>query len=83
MKVRYKKTGTEAEASNFNMHAMAEVLTGDDSPFISELDVFIEATNSWMDMNTAFREHYLITDNYNSYFFEPKNDEDKQRGYTL
>ncbi len=32
-------------------------------------------------MNEAFENHDLITDNYNTEFFEPKNDEEKKRGY--
>lgn len=85
MKVRYKKTLSEASASQFNMHALSEVLTGDDSPSISELDVWLTKTNppGWKDMGQAFRDKDLITDNYDSRFFEPENEEDRKRGYTL
>ena len=81
MKVRYKKTGTETEASRFNVNALAEVLTGDDSPFIKDLDVYLEATSEWKDMSEAFRDHDLITDDYNEHFFEPKTQEDRERGW--
>lgn len=83
MKVRYKKTGGEANSSQFNVHAMSEVLTGDDSAFISELDVWIVALQEWKDMEQAFRDHDIIIDNYNTRFFEPRNAEDRERGYTL
>lgn len=81
MKVRYKKTGSEAEASRFNVSALAEVLTGDDSPSIYELDVFLPKLNSWKDMSRAFHDKDLITDNYNTSFGEPRTDEDRARGY--
>lgn len=83
MKVRYKKTGSEAEASRFNMHALAEVLTGDDSASISDLDVWLSAHNAWKDMHHAFKDRDLITDNDNSCFFEPSTDEDRAHGFAL
>ena len=63
--------------------ALSEVLTSDDSVFVADLDVYIEAIGSWIDMNTAFENGDIITDNYNRFFFEPTNDEDRKRGYTL
>ena len=83
MKVRYKKTGSEAYSRNFNVSAIGEVLTGDDSPFISELDVYLEALGQWKDMRQSFRDKDLIIDNYNTWFFEPTSEEDRERGYTL
>lgn len=83
MRVRYKKNGTETNASTFNLSSLDEVLTGDDSPSIHELDVFLEATQSWKDMAEAFEDHDVITDNMDTYFFEPTNDEDRKRGFTL
>ena len=64
MKIRYKETGTEADANAFNMHAMAEVLTGDDSAFISELDVWVN--NEWKDMDQAFKDEDIIPNNLNN-----------------
>jgi hypothetical protein len=81
VKVRYKDTGGEAWASGFNMCAMAEVLTGDDSASITSLDVFVNG--AWKDMGQAFRDKDIITDNFNSCFFAPPTPEDKERGYTL
>jgi len=85
MKVRYKKTGSEAYAysRNFNVNAIGEVLTGDDSSLIAELDVYLEALGQWKDMRRAFRDKDLIIDNYNTCFFEPTSEEDRERGYTL
>ena len=81
MKVRYKKTGTEAAASGFNVYAIGEVLTGDDTVYIKDLDVFLPALNAWKDMNEAFQDHDLIVDDYNTYFFEPENDAERERGW--
>lgn len=85
MKVRYKVRPDEVleGISEFNTYAPAEVLTGDDSAFIRDLDVFIEARQEWVDMPEAFRGKDLIVNNYNSRFFEPQNEEDRGRGYTL
>lgn len=81
--LRYKKTGTETFSSRFNTYGLGEILTGDDSCIIAEMDVFLEATKEWKDMAQAFQDHDLINDNYNIYFFEPKNEEDRKRGFTL
>jgi hypothetical protein len=84
MKVRYKKNPEEIRySSNFNTSAIGEVLTGDDSPFFHELDVFLELKQEWKDLRQAFADRDLITDNYNTCFFEPKNQEDRRRGFTL
>lgn len=83
MKVRYKKTGSEADSNHFNVAAVNEVLTGDDSAFISELDVWIVAIQAWKDMNQAFRDRDITIDNYNTVFFEPHNAEERERGYAL
>jgi hypothetical protein len=79
MKVRYKKTGTEAEASRLNVHAMAEVLTGDDSASVNELDVFVNG--QWKDMRQAFKDRDIIPDNYHEWFGQPRNQADRDRGY--
>lgn len=80
--LRYKEHPEDSfNASQFNVHAMAEVLTGDDSAFVSSLDVLING--EWKDMGQAFKDHDLITDNYNTCFFEPRDDEERKRGYAL
>lgn len=83
MKIRYQETGEIGAASQFNIHAISEVLTGDDSAYIYELDVWIEALQAWKPLADAFRDRDVIVDNYNTYFFEPQTDEDRERGYTL
>lgn len=79
MKVRYKKSKIERHATRFNVHAMAEVLTGDDSAFIKELDVLIN--NEWKDMSQAFEDKDIVPDNYNESFAPPINEECKTRGF--
>ena len=81
MRIRYKKTGTEADSSRFNVHAIAEVLTGDDSAYISDLDIWIDG--EWKDMGQAFKDRDIIPDNYNTFFGPPRTDEDRERGYFL
>lgn len=83
MKVRYKASGSEAESSRFNISGCGEVLTEDDSAFISELDVFVEAIGDWKDLRQAFKDRDIINDNQNTGFFEPQTQADKDRGYTL
>lgn len=83
MKVKYKKSGIITEASRFNTSALSEVLTGDDSVFIRDLDVYLDSKEKWVDMREAFLHKNLISDNYNTRFFEPKNEEDRERGYIL
>lgn len=83
MKLRYKETGDEVETSSFNLHALTEVDTHDDSVYFWELDAFIVALNKWKDLQEAFRDRDIITDNYNTIFFEPTSQEDRERGFTL
>jgi len=84
MKLRYKKHPEEIrESSNFNTTAIAEVDMGDDSAFFSDLDVFIVSLGKWKDLSQAFKDRDLITDNFNTCFFEPKNEEERKRGYRL
>jgi hypothetical protein len=82
MLVRYKATGREAHSSNFNLSAVGEVVTEDDSAFIHELDIFIPS-KGWVDMSTAFKSHDIIVDNLFTSFFEPTNEKDRERGHTL
>lgn len=95
MKVRMKSNPSSVfSSSEFNTHALGEVIGcgkdfGCDLFYIKDLDVFIEARThagnhiGWKDMREAFKDKDLIIDNYNTCFFEPKNEEDRQRGYTL
>ena len=95
MNVRQKnRLELEFYAGKFNTHALGEVIGCSeefavDLFFIKDLDVFIEVSGDhgvqigWKDMRKAFRDKDLIMDNYNTYFFEPKNEEDRERGFTL
>lgn len=90
MKVRFTKNPFEEHSSsNFNVPSLDEVIVmfsgdgGADSCFIGDLDVYIETKQKWMPMYDAFRSHDIIVDNYNTIFFEPKNDADRERGFTL
>ena len=87
MKVRNIKTKEKGESSSFNTHSLSEVIVGWkeelDTVFTKDLEVFIEALQVWKTLNQAFKDKDIINDNYNEYFFEPKNEEDRKRGYTL
>jgi len=88
MKVREKKDPSDVfHSSQFNTHAIGEVIgyAKDGSAglfFIRELDVQL-SSGEWKDMRRAFEDHDLITNNYNTRFFEPGTEEDRKRGYTL
>jgi hypothetical protein len=84
-KIRSKKTGVIGSSSQFNVHGIGEIIVayedGDmDSCFIKDFDVFLQ--NEWIDLSESFRNHLLITDNYNTIFFEPRNEEEKIRGFS-
>jgi hypothetical protein len=87
MKFKHKEKGYECEGSNFNMHSISEIIMyGDDDMWTdspAEYDVFIEATQEWMDYYEARKQNLIINDNYNTRIFEPETEEDKIRGYTL
>ncbi len=86
MKVRFTdKPHITGISGRFNVVALAEVIVGFDNDmgadtcYIKDLDVLIG--EEWITMHQAFKNHDLITDNYNTYFFEPKTPEDRERGY--
>lgn len=89
MKARQKsKPELEFTTTKFNVHGLGEVIGcslefGCDLFFIADLDVYIEALKEWKDMRQAFKDKDLITDNYNTWFFEPKDEIERERGYTL
>lgn len=76
MKVRYKdKRHITGTASAFNLHSVSEVIVHFDegdatSEFQSALQVYLDGRNEWMDMNAAFKAGHLITDDYNTHFFQ-------------
>ena len=87
MKVRSIKNKNNIGTSNkFNTSSpVCEVVVywKDDlsDEYGSDLEVFIN--NEWIPLIKAFDQKLLITDNYNTQFFEPKDDEEKERGYRL
>jgi len=89
MKVRLKdKPHIKGSTNKFNVHGLGEVLVGFtnediDSCFIKDLEAYIEKLNTWKDMNQAFCDKDIITDNFNTWIFEPQTEEDRERGYTL
>ena len=88
MKVANKTSKIVWYSSGFNIHAVGEIIIqnieyGADSVYIKDFNVFLEAKQEWKDMRQAFKDKDLIIDNYNTYFFEPKTEEDKVRGFTL
>ena len=86
MKIRDTKTKEEGYSSTFNIHSLNEIIVcfdDQDSDYMTNYDVFIEATEQWMSFKEAFDNNHIICDNYNTCFFEPTNIEDRERGYTL
>lgn len=86
MKLRHKKTLSPCYSGSFNTCALSEILVyfdeGDaDSDFISEYDVWLEKKQEWKDLRLAFQQKDVIIDNYNTRFFEPANEEERQRGF--
>ena len=88
MKVRLKKEmniiGTANEfikilPGKVLMHY--EKFGGAESAYISDLEVYIE--DEWKDLSDAFKNKDIITDYYNEWFFEPKDEEERRRGYRL
>lgn len=88
MKVRNKETKLVSFSRRFNIHGIGEMVIqnkefGADSVYIKDYEVFLEKTQIWKDMRQAFKDKDIIIDNYNTIFLEPRNEEDKIRGYTL
>lgn len=82
MRTRYKKyPDEEFQTSTLNTSALNEVLTGESSEYFHDLEVFLVAKNEWKCLRQAFRDKDVITDNYNTWFAEPKTEEDRKRGY--
>ena len=83
MRLRYKATGEECGFQGLNVHALYEVLTGDDSVYIHDLDVYLEKTSppGWKDLKQAFKDNDVITDNCNTTFREPLNEQERAQGY--
>lgn len=93
MKIKHKETGHTGFSGRFNPVGMSEIIVqwddingehmGADSDYISEYEVYLNKTGEWKDMTQAFKDHDLITDDYNVKFFEPISEENRVRGYVL
>lgn len=86
MKVRNKANGSEGYSNTFNVHALSEIIvcfldSDCSSEFISDYEVYLESKQEYMDMLQAFKEKLIITDNYNTNFREPKDDQERERGW--
>ena len=85
MRLRHKTKGWEVQSDRFNLHGFGEIIVcGEDwmdSDFQRDYDVFVNG--AWKDLNQAFRDRDVITNNYSTRFFEPPTPEDRERGYTL
>ncbi len=85
MRVRFTDNPTiEGFSGRFNIASIDEVIVGfdvggADSCYIRDLD--IQIGDEWMTLQEAFKNHDVIIDNYNTHFFEPRNQEDRERGY--
>lgn len=86
MKLIHKKTGKERYSSTFNIHSLSEILVNDtdggDSDYIENYNVVL-SDGRIKDLNQAFKDHDVITDNNNTIFFEPLTEADKKLGFTL
>jgi hypothetical protein len=92
MKIRLKdKPKATGFSMGLNTHAMAEVIVGFDddesgqsmgmdSCFLKELQVLLK-DGTWKDLEQAFKDKDVITDNYNTDFREPENEEEKEKGW--
>jgi len=83
MKLRLKTTLEEVAFCGLNRFAISEVLTGDDSVFMRDLDVYLENTNppGWKDLSQAFRDRDVIANNNNTTFRESLTEDERNRGY--
>jgi hypothetical protein len=89
MKLRQKATGVICHSDRFNTHGLSEIIVyfddDCDSDYITNYEVELGIGDEvyWKDLSQAFKDRDVISDNHNTWFFEPKNEEDKKRGYTL
>lgn len=89
MNVRlFKNSNVKGSSIKFNTLSLNEVIVnfddGDhDSVSISDLDVYIKRESKWIPLSDAFEQKLVITDNHNTRFFEPKDEEERIRGYRI
>ena len=87
MIIRNKEAKELLQTGKFNIHSLDEILVYGpdwmDSDYMEIYDVHIKKSEQWKDLRQAFMDKDIITDNYNTCFFEPANEEDRERGFTL
>lgn len=87
MKIRCIKTGKIGQSGSFNTRSLCEILVyfenDMDTDCQKNYEIFIEKEQKWMTFKEAWKGKHIINDNYNTVFFEPENEEDKERGFTL
>jgi len=86
VKVRLiKNPEITGEANEFNTTEVIVYYDGEnghkDSEFPSDLEVLIN--DKWITLKEAFKNHDLIYDLHNTKFFEPKDEEERKRGYRI
>lgn len=82
----HKKSGNKCSANRFNTASLTEIFVNWEDEMDTDYQYnynVILADGSIKDLRQAFRDHDIITDNYNTRFFFPENEEDKIRGFTL
>lgn len=90
MKARTKnEDGTYAEGwcSQFNTHSTCEAIMGwadgdQDSMYMKDIEIQL-TDGTWINLREALQTNKVIPDNYNTYFREPRDDGERQRGYAL
>lgn len=90
MKLRHIESGQMAHSSRFNLSSVSEIIVGFEdgeqtSDYMRNYEVLLDEgkpTERWWPMIEAFSAGDLITDNYNTIFFEPRTPEDRIRGYS-
>jgi len=73
------------ESSKLNSNSISEIIivwdSGEvDSDYASRYEVLL-TSGEWITLTEAFRDNKVITDNYNTSFREPLNEEEKKRGW--
>ena len=73
------------EANDFNGIEVIVYYDGENGYISSELpsDLEVLIHDKWITFKEAFKNHDLICDLHNTKFFEPKDEEERKRGYRI
>lgn len=76
---------TTGTADRFNGIEVIVYYDGENGYISSELPLDLEVliNDKWVAFKEAFKNHDLICDLYNTKFFEPKDEEERKRGYRI